>query len=249
MLQQIPELKWAGVRLNGCRAVISVRERTEPDKESVRPGTVSLVAAEDGVITEVTVLRGQGLCHPGQAVQKGELLVSAYTSGSKILLADRAEGEIFARTNRTFTMKTPEKTFIKCQYGHRKTRFGLRIGKKCINFYKDSGIPGAFCDRMYTESVWTLPGGFQLPVAWTKEQIAEYRIYEIPVCREETEKLLKHETETYLMSRMIAGKILSCRETVSGGCLRGSYSCEEMIGREYYEEIVRGNGENSGTDH
>ena len=50
LLQAVPELKWAGINTYGCRAVISVRERTAPEEESKKGGVSSIVAARDGIV-------------------------------------------------------------------------------------------------------------------------------------------------------------------------------------------------------
>ena len=69
LLSAIPELQWAGVNTYGCRAVISVRERTLPERKPEPEKTVgSIVAARDGIVESVTALQGTVLCRPGQAV-------------------------------------------------------------------------------------------------------------------------------------------------------------------------------------
>ena len=76
LLSAIPELRWAGINTRGCVAVISVLERTGQDNLKKPMGLNSVVAAVDGVICEITSVKGNPLCKVGQAVKKGQLLVS-----------------------------------------------------------------------------------------------------------------------------------------------------------------------------
>ena len=71
LLEAVPELEWAGVNTQGCVATISVRERAveaEPEPAGEAGG---IVAARDGIDWSCTVLVGNPLCKPGQAVRAG----------------------------------------------------------------------------------------------------------------------------------------------------------------------------------
>ena len=90
LLQQIPQLQWAGVNTVGCTAIISVREKTIIDKpESTEKRVSSIVAIRDGIIQDCTVLKGSGLCTVGQAVKAGQTLVSGYTNTGLLIRGRR----------------------------------------------------------------------------------------------------------------------------------------------------------------
>ena len=151
LLGAIEQLQWVGVNTYGCRAVISVKERTAAETEVSDTGVSSIVAARDGVIQSCTVTKGNPLCSVGQAVQKGQILISGYTNCGILIQATQAEGEVFAQTRHNLEAVTP---LIYAQKGESvKTirKYSLLIGKKRINFDKDSGISGATCDKMYSE--------------------------------------------------------------------------------------------------
>lgn len=79
LLEQLPQLKWAGVNIRGCVATVQVRERGEGESVPGDEPVSSLVAARDGIIVSCTVTEGSALCSPGQAVRKGQTLISGYT--------------------------------------------------------------------------------------------------------------------------------------------------------------------------
>lgn len=244
LLEAIPELQWAGVNTKGCVATISVRERSESAPVEQPSSVGSVVAVRDGIIQEITVLRGNGLAKVGQAVKAGEVLISGYTDCGISIQATRAEGEVFAQTQRELVAQTPDHYDVRGEKTSSHKKFSLRIGKKRINFYEDSGILDGSCDRMYTEYICTLPGGFQLPISLIVERWDFYETESRESDALQMEAILKAFSQSYLRGQMVAGQILQQMEVISGGMLYGEYSCLEMIGRVQSEEIIQSNGEN-----
>ena len=58
LLSEIEELQWVGINTAGCVAVISVRERSPSDSETLPVPVASIVAARDGYLLSCTALRG-----------------------------------------------------------------------------------------------------------------------------------------------------------------------------------------------
>lgn len=245
LLGAIPELQWAGINTTGCVATISVRERAEVEEVDQGTGVSSIVAIRDGVVQEMTVLRGSPTCQVGQAVQAGEVLISGYTDCGISIQATRAQGEVFAQTKRCLVLVSPGEYIEKGEVQRIEKKYSLLIGKKRINFYKDSGILDTSCDKMYFEYVLTLPGGFALPIALAVEQSTYYTSHTVSTDEERLQETLSRFAEQYLLSQMVAGQILERQEVVDQGCLYGEYACQEMIGREQSEEIIQSNGESN----
>lgn len=242
LLEVMPQLQWAGVNTSGCVATISVRERTDTGEEAEAEYAVSsIVAACDGVIVSCTVTNGNGLCQPGQAVRKGQILISGYTDLGLTIRATRAEGEVYARTRHLIRAVLPGLGMAKGEILDTGVQYSLLVGKKRINLWKDSGISDSSCDRMYEEYYVTLPGGFQLPVALVRETRISREL--VPACRTsaEAEQTLSRLAEEYLEGRMVSGQILDCRVSVLEAegiwYLEGEYLCIEMIGRQRQEKI------------
>ena len=246
LLAAEPRLQWAGINTYGCRAVISVRERREeqaPEPENI---VSSLVAEQDGYILSATVTGGNALCAPGDAVTKGQVLISGFTDCGIYIRATRAEGEILAQTNRKLRAVLPENQVAVREVGETKYKISLLIGKKRINLWKDSRISDTGCGRMYEEYYISAPGGFRLPLALCVDRYREYAPEPGNISPEGATVLLGKFSEDCLLSQTVAGQILEKQEKISRSDglyrLEGSYVCREFIGRERREQIGVTNG-------
>ena len=129
LLEAIPELQWAGVNTSGCVATISVRERSEENPSVQVNGVSSMIAVRDGVITDLTVTRGNAVCKIGKAVRAGQILISGYTDCGISIRAEQAQGEIYARTDREIEAIFPDNTSEKGEMTRQTKKISLIIGK------------------------------------------------------------------------------------------------------------------------
>ena len=67
----------------------------------------SIVAAQNGVIKQITASKGTIVCQIGQQINKGDVLISGYTNCGIVLRAGSAAGEIYARTLHKVTVAAP----------------------------------------------------------------------------------------------------------------------------------------------
>ena len=219
--------------------MITVREGEKETDPQSRSGISSIVAVREGIVTSVTVTEGTGCCDVGDAVLPGQQLISGYTDCGLTIRGNRAEGEIYALTNRQISLRTPSFQEIRAGFLGSIKKYSLLIGKKRINFYKGSGIYDASCVKMYSKYVLTLPGGFELPVALVKETILTCDTTN-EACGN-ADELLYNFAASYLQKQMVAGTIdhrqESIRSTNGAWELAGSYICREMIGKRQQEQI------------
>ena len=243
LLEAMPELQWAGINTTGCVAVITVRERPKGEHTETADAAGSLVASRDGIIRECTATKGQILCQPGQAVRAGQVLISGRVDTGMTVRLCRAEGEIYAITERVLELLIPTKYTIRREYGGQTEKYALLLGKKRINFYKGSGISGATCVRMYSEKYMTLPGGFRLPLALITERWIKHSVLE-----QETEIPESQARETalhFLRQQLRSGRVLSGNGKSEPGqdvlLYSGKFQCYEHISIRKNEEIIKPN--------
>ena len=238
LLHEIPQLQWAGINTNGCVAVVKVLERNETDQNEITSGVSSIVADHDGVVAAITVLEGNGLCKPGDAVKAGQVLISGYQDRGICIRAVQAEGEVYAYTKRAISAVSPAIWFERGAELAKKTNYFLILGKKRINFHNSSGILGVSCAKIYEQEYIALPGGFVLPIAIGKETCFYWA--EAQTMYASAESQLSQFAANYLLQVMQAGQILHEDVMVTRSetlyRLDGTYGCHEMIGRSRPEE-------------
>ncbi len=242
LLEVLPQLQWAGINTYGCTAVITVQERNDSKTEVENSGISNMIALRDGIVRSITVLQGTARCYIGQAVTKGQILVSGYTDCGICLKGVWAKGEIYGDTLRELSAVCPT------EYAQRDTvtasdkKYSLILGKKRINLFKGSGISGGTCAKIYEEKYLTLPGGFVLPIALAWEVSYEYETQ--PMEARDSQSLLTQYVSWYLPEQMTAGCIYKSDQVYSQAenlCrLDGIYHCYEMIGITHEEERITG---------
>lgn len=243
MLLLIPELQWFTVQQSGMRARIVVRERPERIPVEERRAPMDVVAAKDGVITSVYAYDGNCLCQPGQAVTKGQLLISAYTDLEFTTRVCAARGEIYAGTLAQKTVVTPDTVTVKRPNGKTARSVSLLLGEKRRNIFTNGGNLTGRCDKITRTHMLTLPGGLEIPIGLSVTQCVYYDTETKPLSPETAKAQLQEQAESAVRQDMIAGTILDITGELSrqNGIFEytASIRCEEMIARMVRASILQ----------
>ena len=86
------------MNVEGCEAVVVVRQREEKPQVGKSAAPANILAEKAGIITEVTATGGTPQVKTGDLVTSGQLLISGVTNLDTTLMLSRAEGEVYART-------------------------------------------------------------------------------------------------------------------------------------------------------
>lgn len=234
LLHQLPELSWAGVNTDGCVATITVRERQQQPQENSRTRG-DIVAARSGIVTSFTAYAGTPLCKVGQAVQKGQVLISGVTDLGLLTRVTAAQGEVFADTVAEVSAVLPRETLQKGENEQIIQRFSLLIGKKLIKFYSDSGILYPGCGKMKEVIPLELPGGWQLPVSLVIDTYTQSQWLPAQCSRWTAEETLLQSIRRQITDHAVAAEIrteqLALSEEEAVFRMDGKVGCREMIGR------------------
>lgn len=243
MLLLIPELQWFTVQQSGMRARVIVRERPERILVEERRAPMDVVAAKDGVITSVYAFDGNCLCAPGQAVTKGQLLISAYTDLEFTTRVCAARGEIYAGTLAQKTIITPDTVTRKRPNGKIARTVALLVGEKRRNIFTNGGNLTGRCDKITKTHMLTLPGGLEIPIGLSITEAWYYDTVTEPLAPETARAQMREQAQTAVRQDMIAGKILDVTDGLSqrGGIYEytASVRCEEMIARMVRTSILQ----------
>lgn len=251
ILNRIPQLQWITVTQNGCRANVIVRERPEEPASVDRKTFGNLVASKSGVITEQSVYSGTALFSVGDAVLKGDLLVTGAVDLERVTMLRNAIAEVFALTVSEQTVVLPQE-FGQKHYLEGESRcFWLTFGQKRIKIFGNSGISTTNCDKMIETIPLTLPQGLQLPVSLTIETFSPYALQTGVLSEPAAQLLLSDYAEQKAAASMLAGEILDARHSLytHNGCyvLHAVLQCREMIALPMEADWIKEDWDHDGT--
>lgn len=235
MLLRNPSLKWIGVNRDGAVVHVLLSERAEEQPPDDREGVCNVVAERAGIVTRIHTYNGFAAVEPGDAVTEGELLVSGMADLETHTQLTHAEAEVYAKTMRQSTVRTPGQYGVKIYTGRTEEcktiifkTFRRKISGNSSNF-------GMMCDKITKIQQLCLPGGYQLPIYLETVTISEYRIDHETLSEELGRAILCDGAARIALSAMRAGQIerqyLSLYE--HDGFYEGQVQlfCQELISR------------------
>ena len=154
----------------------------------------------------------------------------------EISVAVCARAEIRARTRQELTGQIALTESEKQSARGGRTRWALRVGKKRINFYQNSGISDAECDKITYEYPFAIRGVFTLPFSLVRERVQPYRTADAPVSEDAARASLEQALLQQLRETIGADGAIISYETAAettGNVLTVTLTaeCEQEIGR------------------
>jgi len=206
-----PDIAWVAVNLRGTRATVEVREAELPPTVYNEDTPYNLVAAEDGILREIEIHRGERMAVSGMKVEAGDLLASGVTDIKGKTYFTHAQGIVLAEVERRYRIEIPIQTTEKIYTGREKSQITLKILRFSVNFFQNTGNIPAMCDKIYTEQSLCLFGKISLPVSVMRTTFREYTEESHVISEEEA------RAEAYLQLRKLCAE-----ETAEGELLSRS---------------------------
>ena len=185
---ELKELAWAGITTSGSYITVDVREINKVEQEVASDQPCNVVAARDGVIISVKTAEGQSVVTAGQAVAKGDLLISGvmeFSTGDISMV--HAQGEVFATTFYQFSSEVSYDLHRTERTGKVITIRRLMLLGIEIPLYFGSNPDGQF-EREYDE--WQLSiAGTDFPLTTRTERWYELRTINRIIDQQEAEAI------------------------------------------------------------
>ncbi|MBE6556232.1 MAG: hypothetical protein E7664_00635 [Ruminococcaceae bacterium] len=169
------DISWISINLLGTVAEVQIRESV-PAPEADTHSAANLVASEDAVIEMLEDVRGEPAVAIGDAVRKGDLLVSGlYGSERHALRYTLASGRVLGRVERSFEANIPLTYERKVYTGRTYTEKYLVFFEKEIKIFGLLRHSHISCDIIEVMEYLHTPRGESLPVGIRTVRHAEYR--------------------------------------------------------------------------
>lgn len=236
-------LAWISVHLNGTVAEVQVLERTPaPDTEEPKK-PADLIAKIDGQIELVELYRGNSLVRPGQAVRRGELLVSGiFESESNGCRFTRSAGRVLARTEHTYRIEIPLADVEREYYATEKAALWLIFFGNPVKISENAGNGDRNCDIIEEVIHADRLGLPNLPLSWRREIRRYWREVERTRTQEEAVALAFDRLAETLRTLSDEVQLLSKRSEVfvtdTAVVLECTVTCIEDIAEQVEFEVI-----------
>ncbi len=231
-IQKLDGLSWLNINISGSKALIEVREAVESPQIDEDKTPADLVAARDGIITIIRPFNGTAEQKVGNAVVKGDLLISGIEENGDLTVSFcKAKGYVVARTNRSVNCFQSEKVTAMKPVKTRKYFI--------LNFLSFSIPLGATkSDDCYCEKSEVIINGVTLPVGITECSETVYSESEIILSTEKTKILGFLRFADMCACKFRYLEVEKSKITVkNNGDYSGEFVCIENIGKEHPMQI------------
>ncbi len=235
LYQNIPGISWANLQIDGARMVVEITEVTQAP-ENAEKKICNIIASHDGIIENQVVSAGESMVKSGEAVKKGDLLVSGVTFNDKAQATQfwASRAVVNASTKRVFKAEIAKKQTKTIYTGREKSRNQLEFFRLKIPLYiMNTSFKNYKCEESETSPVIC---GTELPVKLKRKVLKEIRTESYTADKKTAEKLVQAEKNKFEKSFSAGTKIKSVdkkiSETASFYIFIYTYSLTENIAQE-----------------
>lgn len=165
ILSHFPQIIWTHIGIYGSKAVVEVKEGRMPPPIVPEGEPCNIVAAADGVVTRLVVYQGEAKIKEGEAVAKGQLLVSGVldskVTGMRLV---HAAADVKGQLRYVLTAEHPLQREELLRTGQSLSHSWLAVFTIKIPLFWDKGIPYKLYETEDSVQELSLWKGFILPV-------------------------------------------------------------------------------------
>lgn len=204
LMNRIDGVAWIWVDIKGSRAYVTVREERKKPFVLDKSEPCSVVAAKDGFIAGITAKKGESLCASGEAVLKGDVIISGILGNDEgIYDTVHAMGEVWAYTYYEKSGEYEQIYRSERKTGSKKTELAFEFGEHTLKLRSYESPPFESC--VTEESSRSF---FGLEVK--KTVFYETEVSELPISEAAAAELAGRELE-----KQIAEELLPSSEKIS----------------------------------
>ncbi|MBQ3379476.1 MAG: sporulation protein YqfD [Clostridia bacterium] len=201
ILMRHEDIAWIGINIKGTKAYVKVEPRTLPPETPKDDAARNLVSDFDAVVESIQVYEGEAAVKKGEAVTKGQLLVSGVVDleegGTRFL---HSEAEVYGRVWISMHKSIPFYGIKKIYTGETLKKRAVKAAGVKINLFINSSIPYDKYDKIIREEEMKI-GVFELPATYLTADIREYEEETYPLLWDEARDKL--ELECFLELRSL----------------------------------------------
>lgn len=207
------------INVKGTHIQVEVLERVHEPPRQDHAGYCNVAATRDGIIVSAKSAAGTVIVSPGEVVEAGQVLISAFTVGKRnVYRLHHARGEVLAKVYESHSAVFPVATEVKRYTGREKVRRAVTVLGKEFSLGTDSPYE-RFDIETVTERV-KLFGFIDTPVTVTRVIYREYEKETVTLTEELLYANARIEREQWLAS---LGDVLEWEETFQFDEIQNAY--------------------------
>ncbi len=230
------DISWVNVNRRGTVAYVTLGKKNGFEKEKNKTEYSNVVASEDAIIEEINVRRGFAVVKAGDAVKKGDVLISGIIPGELGGGFVRAEGSVvgrvYGKVSASVCASREEKVYVSCE----NVGISYKILGFSINILKNSRNFDGMCDIIEYKSQVTLFGRYRLPLERCVKARLEYKVERRSLGSDEIVKAAAQELGELFLTKTADAEVISIKTDgsfVDGGyTMYSEYTVLKNIGKE-----------------
>ena len=171
LLAKSDTVSWISINRVGNVAYVSVIEKFSEQEKNEDKGYSNVVARADGIIEEIHVSRGYAAVKVGDAVKKGDLLISGILPDELGGGICHAEGVVLARAFEELSVSVSENEEKKVYGESSLFEVSLKIFNFSLNIFKKYGNIDSSCDIIEDVEDFVLFGKYRMPLSLCKKYV------------------------------------------------------------------------------
>lgn len=242
LMASLDDCAWVSVNQKGSTAIVEINE-ARPKPDVVESKITNLRAKKDGIIVKAVTYEGWQAVKPGEAVTKGDLLISGIYEGetTKVTLFAHARGEVIAQVKEPINISVSRTQKKKAYTSEKEYKSICFFGIK-IPLY--IGKPATVKADTENEYSYIKLNGKQLPIGILTATVKNYEINEITLNDRELTQLAKEETDKCIKNQLSDGELIKDSTTVTlnegNAVVAGNLIFLENIGEETEISVKKG---------
>ncbi len=126
LMLKLDGVAWASINIEGCKLTVNITESKEDEEKE--EGYTNLLATADGIIKKMDIVSGNSVVKVGQAVKKGDLLVSG--------IIETADGTRFVKSKGIVLATSEREISLREDFKQKKWQFTGKVKRKrVLEFY------------------------------------------------------------------------------------------------------------------
>ena len=201
-----PEVIWTSIKIYGTKMTVDIQENLLPEEnyeEKKEETAHDIVAADDGLITEMITRSGTPAVTVGTPVKKGDVLVNGYVEilnddgETAQYLYRTADADIIAKVTYSYHDEIPMEYVKKVPTGAEKITYQVRILDYLIEnpFFSPVEEPYEFVSDV---SQFHFTDNFYLPVYLVRQTCVGYKNEQKTYTEKEAKRLASENLKKYL---------------------------------------------------